>query len=43
MSEVLYEKRDGYAIFTLNRPHRLNAFDTALREQFTGRGEAVTR
>jgi len=36
MSEVLYEMRDGYAIFTLNRPHRLNAFDTALREQFTG-------
>jgi enoyl-CoA hydratase/carnithine racemase len=35
MDEVLYEKHDGYAIFTLNRPHRLNAFNTALREQFT--------
>jgi enoyl-CoA hydratase/carnithine racemase len=39
MSEVIFEKRDGYAIFTLNRPHRLNAFDTALREQFTAHME----
>ena len=31
MSEavVLHEKRDGYAILTLNRPHRLNAFTEA--------------
>jgi enoyl-CoA hydratase/carnithine racemase len=35
MSEVLYEKFDGYAVFTLNRPEVLNAFNTALREQFT--------
>ena len=35
MSEVLYEKRDGYAIFTLNRPEHLNAFNVPLREQFT--------
>src|SRR5438105_2466892 len=35
MPEVLYEKFDGYAIFTLNRPERLNAFNVALREQFT--------
>lgn len=35
MSEVVYEKQDGYAIFTLNRPDRLNAFNAALREQFT--------
>jgi len=34
MSEVLYEKRDGYALFTLNRPQVLNAFNVALREQF---------
>lgn len=35
MDEVLYEKDDeGYAIFTLNRPEALNAFNTALREQF---------
>lgn len=35
MSEVLYEKFDGYAVFTLNRPEVLNAFNTALRERFT--------
>lgn len=35
MSEVLYEKFEGYAIFTLNRPERLNAFNVPLREQFT--------
>ena len=33
--EVLYEKFDGYAIFTLNRPEVLNAMNTALRIQFT--------
>jgi enoyl-CoA hydratase/carnithine racemase len=35
MSEVLYQKFDGYAVFTLNRPEVLNAMNTALREQFT--------
>lgn len=35
MSEVLYEKFDGYAVFTLNRPEVLNAFNLPLREQFT--------
>ena len=35
MSEVLYEKFDGYAVFTLNRPEVLNAFNTPLRERFT--------
>lgn len=34
-SEVLYEKFEGYATFTLNRPEVLNAFNTALRETFT--------
>ena len=34
-SEVLYEKFPGYAVFTLNRPEVLNAFNTPLREQFT--------
>lgn len=33
--EVLYEKFDGYAIFTLNRPEVLNAMNTALRIRFT--------
>ena len=34
MSEptVLYERRDGYASVTLNRPERLNAFNTAMHE-----------
>lgn len=35
MSEVLYEKFDGYAVFTLNRPESLNAMNTALRARFT--------
>jgi len=34
MSEVLYEKAGGYAVFTLNRPEVLNAMNTALRERF---------
>lgn len=34
-SVVLYEKFDGYAVFTLNRPEVLNAFNTELRERFT--------
>lgn len=29
---VLIDKRDGYRIITLNRPERLNAFNTALHE-----------
>jgi len=33
--EVLYDKYDGYAVFTLNRPEVLNAMNTALRIQFT--------
>jgi enoyl-CoA hydratase/carnithine racemase len=34
-AEVLYDKHEGYAVFTLNRPQVLNAFNTTLREQFT--------
>ena len=30
MSELLYEKHDVYAIFTMNRPERLNALGGAL-------------
>ncbi len=33
MSELLYEKHDVYAIFTMNRPERLNALGGALMEQ----------
>ena len=32
--EVLYEKFDGYAIFTLNRPEVLNAMNQDFRERF---------
>lgn len=35
MSEILYDKFDGYAVFTLNRPEVLNAMNTTFREQFT--------
>ena len=31
--EVLYEKRDHYAIMTLNRPERLNAQDPVMRDK----------
>src|SRR5690606_26541949 len=27
---ILVDKRDGYRVVTLNRPHRLNAFDEAM-------------
>ena len=33
MPDLLYEKFDGYAILTLNRPERLNALGGAIREQ----------
>lgn len=34
MSQVIYEKFDTYAIFTLNRPEALNALSDSLREEF---------
>ena len=34
MSNVLLEKRDGYAILTLNRPEAMNALSRALRREF---------
>src|SRR5688572_6228988 len=33
MPDVIYEKRDSYAIFTLNRPERLNALGGTLRAE----------
>jgi len=33
MSDLIYEKRDRYAIFTMNRPHRLNALGGTLGEE----------
>lgn len=40
MSSVLYEKRDGIAHITLNRPEKLNAIDASVEE---GLREAWTR
>lgn len=34
MKHVLLEKRDGFAIVTLNRPEQMNALSRELREQF---------
>ena len=34
MSLVLLDKRDGYAVVTLNRPNEMNALSRALRKEF---------
>lgn len=34
MNMVLLDKRDGYAIVTLNRPEAMNALSRQLREDF---------
>ncbi len=39
MSQVIYEKFDRYAIFTLNRPEALNALSDSVREEFAGHME----
>ena len=36
MSQVLLEKRDGFAIVTLNRPEAMNALSRDLRKDFVG-------
>ena len=33
MPDLIYEKRDHYAIFTMNRPERLNALGGSMREE----------
>ena len=38
MPDALYEKRDHYAVFTFNRPERLNAQTAEMRRLF---GEAI--
>ena len=34
MNSVLLERRDGYAIVTLNRPEQMNALSRELRRDF---------
>ena len=33
MPDLLYEKKDNYAVFTFNRPERLNASNSAMRNE----------
>ncbi len=35
MPDLIYEKREHYAIFTMNRPERLNALGGSLQEELT--------
>jgi 2-(1,2-epoxy-1,2-dihydrophenyl)acetyl-CoA isomerase len=37
---LLQDRRDGYAVLTLNRPHRLNAFNEQLHEELRAALEA---
>ena len=42
MNKVLLDKRDGYAIVTLNRPDEMNALSRELRADFVAAFEACT-
>ena len=42
MPDLLYEKREFYAIFTFNRPERLNALGGAMREELDAALEDFT-
>jgi enoyl-CoA hydratase/carnithine racemase len=33
MPDLIYEKREHYAVFTMNRPERLNALGGSMSEQ----------
>ena len=33
MPDLLYEKRDNYAVFTMNRPERLNALNGTMQRE----------
>ena len=35
MPDLIYEKRDHYAIFTMNRPERLNALGGSMQTELT--------
>src|SRR4051794_24155930 len=35
MPDLIYEKHDGYAIFTMNRPERLNALGGTMQSDLT--------
>ena len=41
MDKVLLEKRDGYALVTLNRPEQMNALSRELRRDFVGVFDAI--
>ena len=42
MPDLLYEKHDQYAIFTMNRPERMNALGSNLRAELSEALEEFT-
>ena len=40
---IIYEKRDGIAFITLNRPERLNAIDTTMSRELPQAWDDVKR